>query len=182
MKVILQESYMNLGEAGEVVNVRDGYARNFLIPQKIAVTATQANVRRFEDKAKELTAKKEKERDNAKKVLGALEKVEITLKKRVSDDGKLFGSITTKELESEFAARGANVDRRQIVIGQPIKMAGEYSILVKLVGGMKTMIPLKVMSDAPPKEKDEDVLSENSPATAAVIPTKTETKIENEDN
>lgn len=152
MKIILQESYMNLGEAGDVVNVKPGYARNFLIPQKIAVTATPANVRRFEDKAKELTAKKERERDNSKKVMTVLEKIEITLKRRVSDDGKLFGSITTKELEQEFATRGAKVDRRQIILGQPIKMAGDYTILVKLVGGLKANIPLKVMSDAPPKE------------------------------
>lgn len=154
MKIILQESYMNLGEAGELVNVRPGYARNFLLPQKIAVTATAANVRRFEDKAKELGVKKEKERENSKKVLSALENVEIVLKKRVSEDGKLFGSVTTKELEGEFHKRGAQVDRRQIVIGQPIKMAGEYSILVKLVGGMKTHITLKVVSEAPPKDEN----------------------------
>ena len=153
MKVILQESYMNLGEAGEIVNVKPGYARNFLIPEKIAVTATAGNVRKFADKAKELAARKEKERDNSKKILAALENVEITLKKRVSEDGKLFGSVTTKELEAEFHTRGAQVDRRQIVIGQPIKMAGEYSILVKLVGGMKASIPLKVVSEAPPKDE-----------------------------
>ena len=154
MKIILQESYMNLGEAGEVIDVRPGYARNFLLPQKIAVTATAGNVRKFEDKVKELTVKKETERENSKKTMGVLEKIEITIKKRVAEDGKLFGSVTTKELEAELAAKGATVDRRQIVIGQPIKMAGEYSILVKLVGGMKTHITLKVVSEAPPKDEN----------------------------
>jgi len=156
MKIILQESYMNLGEAGEVIDVRPGYARNFLLPQKIAVTATAGNVRKFEDKVKELTVKKETERENSKKTMGVLEKIEITIKKRVAEDGKLFGSVTTKELEAELAAKGATVDRRQIVIGQPIKMAGEYQILVKLVGGMKAHIPLKVVSDAPPKDAADE--------------------------
>jgi large subunit ribosomal protein L9 len=155
MKVILQESYMNLGEAGEIVDVKPGYARNFLLPQKLALTATAANLRRFEDKAKEITAKKERERENSKKTLSSLENVEIILKRRVSDDGKLFGSITTKELENEFSQRGVQIDRRQIVLGSPIKMKGDYSILVKLVGGMKANVPLKVISDAPPKEQDE---------------------------
>jgi large subunit ribosomal protein L9 len=157
MKVILKESYMNLGEAGDVVDVRPGYARNFLLPEKIAVTATKANIQFFQDKAKELEAKKLKERDNAKRIVESLEKVSITLKRKVSDDGKLFGSVTTKELESEFARLGTPVDRRQIVLGAQIKMAGDYSILIKLVGGLRAHVPLKILSDAPPKAKDEEL-------------------------
>ncbi len=152
MKIILQESYMNLGEAGDLVDVKPGYARNFLIPERIAVTATKANQKRFEDKAKELTEKKTRERDNSKKTVELLEKLSITIKKKVSEDGKLYGAVTTKELEAEFLAKGATVDRRQIVLGKQIKMAGEYQILVKLVGGLKTTVPLNVVSDAPPKD------------------------------
>lgn len=156
MKVILQDSYMNLGEAGDVVDVKPGYARNFLIPQKIAVTATAGNVRKFADKAKELTAKKERERENSRSVATSLEKVEITVKRRVAEDGKLFGSVTTKELEAEFVNRGIKVDRRQIVMGQPIKMVGDYSILVKLVGGIKVNIPLKIVSEAPAQTEEQE--------------------------
>jgi large subunit ribosomal protein L9 len=152
MKIILQESYMSLGEAGDVVDVRPGYARNFLIPQKIAVTATKANVKKFEDKAKEFEIKKTSERENSKKLVGVLEGIKLTLKVKVSDDGKLYGAISTKQIESELAKAGANVDRRQIVLGKQIKMVGDYSILVRLVGGMKAMIPLTVMSDAQPKQ------------------------------
>ena len=151
MKVILSESYMSLGEAGDVVDVKPGYARNFLIPQKIAVTATAANIKRFEDKAKEFAKKKETERENSKKVLSILENLTLILKKKVSEEGKLFGAVTTKDLEAEFAKSGAAVDRRQIVMGRQIKMAGDYSILVKLVGGLRATVPLKVVSDAPPK-------------------------------
>ena len=109
MKVILQESYMNLGEAGDLVDVRPGYARNFLLPEKIAVTATAANVKRFQDKAKELTQKKTSERENSKKVAETLASIQLTLKKKVSEDGKLFGSVTTKDIEAELhLTRGAS--------------------------------------------------------------------------
>lgn len=151
MKVILTESYMSLGEAGEAIEVRPGYARNFLIPQKIAVSATLANLKKFEDKQKELTTKREKERDNSKKTLGVIEGLSIILKKKTSDEGKLFGSVTTKELEEEFKKLGATVDRRQIVMGKQIKMIGDYSVLVKLVGGLKANIPLQVVPETPLK-------------------------------
>jgi large subunit ribosomal protein L9 len=157
MKLILQESYMNLGEAGDLVNVKPGYARNFLIPQKIAVTATPANVRKFEDKAKELASKKEKERENSKKTLSALEKVTVTIKKKVAEDGKLYGAVTTKDIEDELKTQGAFVDRRQIVLSRQIKMSGQYPILVKLVGGLKTTINLNVVSDAPAKKTEAEV-------------------------
>jgi len=167
MKVILKESYMNLGEAGDVLDVRPGYARNFLIPEKIAVTATKANIQFFLDKTKEIEAKKLKDRENAKRIVEALEKVSITLKKKMSEDGKLFGSITTKELEGEFAKLGTPIDRRQLVLGSQIKMAGDYTILVKLVGGLRAQVPLKILSDAPPKVKFDDDDQEVFAATAA---------------
>ena len=151
MKVILSESYMSLGEAGVLVEVRPGYARNFLLPQRIAVTATRANIKRFEEKSKELATKKEKERENSKKLHSVLEKMELVLKKKVSDEGKLFGSVTTKDLEDQFVKTGAQVDRRQIVLGRQIRMVGDYKILVKLVGGLKANVTLKVVSEAPPK-------------------------------
>jgi large subunit ribosomal protein L9 len=166
MKVILQESYMNLGEAGDVVDVKPGYARNFLLPQKLAVSATQANVKRFEDKAKELQTKKERERENSKRTLGLLENLSVTLKKKVSEEGKLFGAVTTKELEAEFQKLGAAIDRRMIVLGRQIKMAGDYTILVKLVGGLKANVPLKVVSDAPPKEGQQQAYTVESATPA----------------
>jgi large subunit ribosomal protein L9 len=162
MKVILSESYMSLGEAGDVVDVRPGYGRNFLIPQKIAVSATGANLRRFQDKQKELTAKKERERENSKKTLTALQSVKLVIKKSMSDEGKLFGSVTTKDLEAEFAQKQIIIDRRQIVLGQQIKMAGEYKIMVKLVGGMKAMVPIEIESDDPKKAATMKALKEET--------------------
>jgi large subunit ribosomal protein L9 len=157
MKVILEKSYMGLGEAGDLVNVRDGYGRNFLIPQKIAVTANEQNVRIFQDRVRKLAEKKEQDRKGAKELLAQLETVSLTIRKRISEDGRLYGSVTTKEIEEAFISKGAKVDRRQVVMGQQIKMAGEYTISVKLVGGLKASVPLKVegevIKEAPAADK-----------------------------
>jgi large subunit ribosomal protein L9 len=105
MKVILQQSYMNLGEIGDVVDVKPGYARNFLIPEKIAVTATQGNLKVFADQSKKNEERKAKDRDGAKKLLEQLEKVSLTITKKVSEDGRLYGAVTTKEIEAAFVEK-----------------------------------------------------------------------------
>jgi large subunit ribosomal protein L9 len=144
MRVILQESYMNLGEAGELVNVKPGYARNFLLPNKIAVSATPANTKLFQDKAKEIEKKRLTEREKSQKLMDALKDVTVTLIKKVGDDGKLYGSVSSKDVEEALLKQNHVVDRRMIVMGQQIKMLGDYPILIKLVGGLKTQITLKI--------------------------------------
>lgn len=144
MRVILNQSYMNLGEVGDLVDVRPGYARNFLIPEGIASTATKGNLKKLEDQIKKIEAQKAKDRESAQKTLEQLKGVSLKIVKKVSEDGRLYGSITTKELEAAFKEKGVPVDRRQVVLGQAIKMTGEYNILVKLFGGLKANIPLKV--------------------------------------
>jgi large subunit ribosomal protein L9 len=151
MKIILNQSYMNLGEIGDVLEVKPGYARNFLIPQGIAKRATLANLRVLQDQAKKLEAQKATDRSSAQGLLKQLEGVTIKILKKVSEDGRLYGSVTTKEVESAFSDKKILVDRRQIVLGQAIKMLGDYSIMVKLFGGLKAMVPLKVESDGTTK-------------------------------
>jgi large subunit ribosomal protein L9 len=151
MKIILQESYMNLGEAGEIVNVKPGYARNFLIPNKLAVTATNANLKLFQDKAKELELKRTSERDKSQKLVDGLKGISVTLTKKVGEDGKLYGSVSSKEIEDALAGQNFVVDRRMIVLGQQIKTSGEFSILIKLVGGLRTNITLNVVPEASKK-------------------------------
>lgn len=157
MNVILKNSYMSLGEAGEVVNVKPGYARNFLIPQGIAVSATPANLRKVTDQGKAFETKKLQERDNSKQLLNKLQELAgVTIQKKVSDDGRLYGSVTAKDIEEALGKVGAAVDRRMIVLGQQIKMAGEYKVLIRLVGGLKTQIPLNIVSDAPKKNSETE--------------------------
>ena len=138
---------MNLGEAGEIVNVKPGYARNFLIPTKIAVTATNSNLKVFQDRAKELETKRSTEREKSQKLLDGLKDVSVTLTKKVGEDGKLYGSVSAKEVEDALAKQDFSVDRRMIVMGQQIKTSGEFPILIKLVGGLRTNITLKVVPE-----------------------------------
>lgn len=151
MKIILNQSYMNLGEIGDVLEVKPGYARNFLIPQGIAKRATLANLRVLQDQAKKLDVQKATDRSSAQAVLKQLEGIILKIQKKVSEDGRLYGSVTTKEVEAAFADKKITVDRRQIVLGQAIKMTGDYSIMVKLFGGLKALVPLRVESDGTTK-------------------------------
>ncbi len=160
MKVILNQSYMNLGEVGDVMDVKPGYARNFLIPQGIAKRATLANLRVLADQAKKLDAQKAQDRELAQKTLKQLEGLSIKIVKKVSEDGRLYGSVTTKEVEAAFADKNVTVDRRQIVLGQAIKMTGEYSIMVKLFGGLKANVPLKVEGEAAAGHAQQNAASE----------------------
>ncbi|MEZ4814010.1 MAG: 50S ribosomal protein L9 [Bdellovibrionota bacterium] len=151
MKVILKESYMNLGEAGDIVSVKPGYARNFLLPTKLAVSATPANLKLFQDKQKEIEAKKTAVREESEKLMNALNGIDVKIVKKVGDDGKLFGSVSSKEIEEALAAASHKVDRRMIVMGQQIKMVGDYPIMIKLVGGMKAQVTLKIEAEASKK-------------------------------
>lgn len=151
MKVILQQSYMNLGEIGDIVDVKTGYACNYLIPQGIAKRSTPANLRALEDQAKKLEAQKAKDRESAEKLVSQLEGLSLKIVKKISEDGRLYGSVTTKDVESSFNEKDVTVDRRQIVLGQQIKMIGEYSILVKLFGGLKANVPLVVEGEGKPR-------------------------------
>jgi len=144
MKIILSQSYMNLGEIGDICDVKPGYARNFLIPQGIGKRGTAANLRILEDQAKKLEVQKATDRATAQSTLAQIEGLSLKIIKKVSEDGRLYGSVTTKEVEAAFLAKGVTVDRRQVVLGQQIKMAGDYSILVKLFGGLKANVPLTV--------------------------------------
>jgi len=147
MKVILKQSYMNLGEIGEIVDVKPGYACNYLIPQGIAKRSTAANLRVLEDQAAKLAEQKAKDRSTAETLIKQIEGLSLKIVKKVSEDGRLYGSVTTTEVEEAFAAQGVTIDRRQVVLGQQIKMVGEYSLLIKLFGGLKANVPLVVEGD-----------------------------------
>jgi len=147
MQIILQESYMNLGEAGEVVNVKPGYARNFLIPQRIAVSATNANLKIYQDKAHKLEKKKLDVREKSQSIAKLLQDRTIEVKTRCSDEGKLYGSITAKDIQEEISKIGADLDKKQVILAKPIKMVGKSSVLVRLVGGIDLNLPLIVLSD-----------------------------------
>jgi len=132
MKIILRETLENLGEIGDVVEVKDGYARNYLIPRKLAYEANTRNLNQLEAQKKQLDRKIERDKLNAEKLRDELEKVSLTIQMKVGEDGKLFGSVTTQMIAEEFKDKGFDIDRKKIVIPEPIKALGIYTVEMKL--------------------------------------------------
>ncbi|PLY01066.1 MAG: 50S ribosomal protein L9 [Desulfuromonas sp.] len=150
MKVILNENVEGLGGIGELVNVKPGYARNFLLPRNKAVVADEKNVKEFEHQKRQAERKLEKLTAEAASLKDKVEGVSCTVVHRAGDDGKLFGSVTNIELAEKLAEAGLDIDRKQIVLLQPIKSLGEHEVPVKLNAGVTAT--LKVVVEASEEE------------------------------
>ena len=132
MKVILRKDHDKLGQVGTVVDVKDGYARNFLIPKGLAYPATDGSMRALEEEKKQALRRQNKEQKSAEHLAGELEKVSLTLKVKVGEDEKLFGAVTSQMIADELKARGLEIDKRIIDLEEPIKALGIYDVNVKL--------------------------------------------------
>jgi large subunit ribosomal protein L9 len=132
MKIILREDVEHLGTSGEVVNVRNGYARNFLLPRNFAVPATANNIKAFDHERRSLEAKRTKRIKEAEAVKAKLERVSCSIAKKVGEQDKLFGSVTSQDIEKAFAAEGFVVDKKDILLAEPIKALGVYSVPVRV--------------------------------------------------
>jgi len=132
MKVILKENIDTLGHIGDVVKVAPGYARNFLLPKGLAVEATEKNAKQLEHVKRQLAYKKAKATESAKNLAAKLEAVVVELAHQVGAEGKLFGSVTNMEIAAFLKDKGFEIDRKKIVLAEPIKAAGEFSVPVKL--------------------------------------------------
>ncbi|GAB4128675.1 MAG: 50S ribosomal protein L9 [Ignavibacteriales bacterium] len=132
MKVILRKNYDQLGKVGQVVNVKDGFAMNFLIPRKIAYLATEGNIRALEEEKKQISKKAAKELEDAQKLAVELEKVSITIPVKVGEEDKLFGTVTAQMIADSLKEKGYEIDKRKIDIPEPIKSLGIFTVAVKL--------------------------------------------------
>jgi len=148
MNVILAENVKGLGSMGEVVKVSPGYARNFLLPNKLAVEASARNVNELEHHRRQLAYKAEKLSQEAAQLKARIEAVECVIAHRAGDEGKLFGSVTSMEIEAELVAKGIEIDRRKIQLEQPIKTLGEHAVEIKLNAGVNATLKVKVVSAA----------------------------------
>ncbi|HEX8272149.1 MAG TPA: 50S ribosomal protein L9 [Longimicrobiaceae bacterium] len=147
MQVILRERLENLGNAGEVVEVKPGYARNYLIPQGLAYEATPGNVRQIE---REKAAREKTETENlsaARARAGTLEGVSLTFNARAGQEGKLFGSITNGDIADKLAEMGLEVDRRQIELDEPIKALGVFTVPIRLHSQVRPEIKVWVIQE-----------------------------------
>jgi large subunit ribosomal protein L9 len=132
MKVILREDVENLGKGGEVVEVKDGYGRNYLLPRGLAVAANPRNVRELEHQKQVAAAKAAKMKASAEAVAKRLADTPVTLRRKVGEQDKLYGSVTAMDIAEALAARGLEVDRRSIDLAEPIKTTGDFEVPVKL--------------------------------------------------
>ena len=144
MNVILTENVKGLGNMGDVIKVKPGYARNFLVPNKLAVEASERNLKELEHHRRQLTRKAEKLSQEAAVIKGRIEALECVLSHRAGEEGKLFGSVTSMEIEAALAAKGIEVDRRKIQLEQPIKALGTYEVEIKLNAGVNATLKVVV--------------------------------------
>ena len=147
MDVILTENVKNLGTIGEVVKVKPGYGRNYLVPQGLAVEASEAKLKEDEHHKRQLNRKAEKLSQEAADVKARIEAVECTFVHKASEEGKLFGSVTSMEIAESLAAQGIEIDRRKILLEQPVKELGEHSIDIKLNAGVNAIVKINVISE-----------------------------------
>ncbi len=146
VEVILTEDISTLGNAGEVVRVRPGYARNYLLPQGKAMLATKGRVRELEHKRRVIEEKIRKEVGGHELVAKRLEQTELEFQVRAGEEGKLFGSITNADIAGRLGEQGIELDRRKIELIEPIKQLGEYTVTLKLHREVSTQIRVKVVA------------------------------------
>ncbi len=132
MKVILTESVESMGQIGDMVNVAPGYARNYLFPQKLAMEATGKNVRELDHKKRVLALKREKVRQEMLSYAEKLNAVTVSMRRKVSEEDKLYGSVSTVDVAKALEDLGFALDRKNIVLDQPIKQLGDYSVVVRV--------------------------------------------------
>ena len=146
MKVVLLQDVKDLGKKGELVNASDGYARNFLFPRKLAVEATAGKLKEIEDKKSSEKRRKDMELKAAKELADKLGKIEISLKTKAGENGKLFGSITGKDVADAIKAQhNIEVDKKKVVLHEAIKALGTYQVEIKVYPEVSAKINVKVV-------------------------------------
>lgn len=147
MKLILRKDSSTLGRVGEVVSVKDGFARNYLIPRGIAYEATEGNLRQLDEERKQQLRRVDKERMLAEALAARLEKTSVTIKMKVGEEDKLFGSVTAQMIAESLAEKEIVLDKRNIDLEEPLKALGIYDVPVKLAGGVMGKIKVWIVRE-----------------------------------
>jgi len=158
MKIILAKDVAKLGSAGDILKVKDGYARNYLIPKGFALIANEKNEKQLEFNKRVIDKKINTEIIEAKLLASKLAACEIRVKKKVGEEGKLFGSVTNREIESALKENGFEISHKDIILDSNIKKSGVYEVEVKLFRDVKGVFKLWVVS-----EESDEVVSEQTP-------------------
>lgn len=147
VQIILRRDVDNLGEAGEVVDVKAGYARNYLIPQGLALKATEGNLRRLEEERRHAVRAAEREREHADELAERLEGRSVTFTVLAGEEGKLFGSVTSADIAEALAREGVPVDKRMVELEEPIKQLGVYRVSVHLHSDVRPEVKVWVVAE-----------------------------------
>src|SRR5437867_5684295 len=153
MEVILREHVDNLGRRGEVVKVADGYARNYLLPRKMALLATDGNKKQIEREREKFEAKEGEERKIAEGMSARMGSLEISIARKVGEHDVLFGSVTTSDIATALGAKGFEVDRRKLQLHEPIKKLGEFDVPLKLHREVVANVKVKVVAEGAADKK-----------------------------
>lgn len=147
MDIILRQDFESLGQAGQVVSVKDGYARNFLIPKGIAYLANEANKKRYENDVKQQAWRLNRDKKIAEDLAVKLENVSCTISVQVGEEDKMFGSVTSQNIAEALAGQGFEVDKRKILLEEPIKSLGIYSVPIKLHAEVEATVKVWVVKE-----------------------------------
>ena len=148
MQIILQEDVEKLGSRGDVVAVKEGYARNYLLPRKLALEASPGNLKRLEKIRTTLAKRTATEREGAQKQAELLKDVMLSFSRKAGDNDQLFGSVTAGDIAEALAAQGFQVDKRRIELAEPIKVVGQYEVTARLVHGVTATFKVNVSRQA----------------------------------
>ncbi len=148
MEVILKEDVANLGHRGDVVKVADGYGRNFLLPRKLAMQATEANKSVIEQMKAAAARRSATEKAQAEELVVKLQPVVLSFTRKSGENGQLFGSVTSADIATDLAGKGFDVDRRKIQLQDPLKSLGDFTVAIKLHREVTAHIKVQVLADA----------------------------------
>jgi large subunit ribosomal protein L9 len=163
MKIILRQDYEHLGNAGDIKEVKDGYARNFLIPNGIAYIATPSNIKQYNEVRKQQGRKIQKEIENSKTISEKLENIIFDFSMKTSEDDKIFGSVTSQMIHDALSEKGfGQIEKRKIILKEPIKTLGEHLVEIKLHSTVVAKIKVNVVKESevnPEDVKDEQAIT-----------------------
>lgn len=147
MKIILKEDIKKLGKMGQIVDVADGYARNYLVPKGLAVEASTKNIRSLEHEKKIIQEKARKHKDSAQDLASRISAMTLTIKAKAGEEEKLFGSVTTMDIAEALLAQGVEIEKKKIVLEEPIKRLGSYSVQIKLHPDVSVPLTIEVIQE-----------------------------------
>ena len=145
VKVLLETDVENLGTGGEVVRVRSGFARNFLLPRGLAVIATSGSLKRVDELKRAAAVRKQAEHAAAEELGKKISGVKVTIERAVGEEGKMYGSVTTRDIEEAFTKAGVAVDNRKIDLAEPIKQLGSFEVPLRLSASLTTNLKVEVV-------------------------------------